>query len=95
MAAPLLRILVNPASREAEEVSLQDQEWRLIGSLQFNDFNQIHRMAWEEQPEITQGIVVQYNSIHDFYNPYFGTFGQSFACCDGSGSGNGLRAHLT
>jgi Bacterial Ig-like domain (group 2) len=57
---------------------------------EFNDFNQIHRMAWEQQPEITQGIVVQYNSIHDFYNPYFGTFGESFACCDGSGSGNGL-----
>jgi hypothetical protein len=53
---------------------------------EFNDFNQIHRMAWEQQPQITQGIVVQYNSIHDFYNPYFGTFGQSFACCDGLGT---------
>ena len=48
---------------------------------EFNDFNQIHRIPWEEQPEAVSGVVFQYNTIHDWTNPYFGSFGVSFACC--------------
>lgn len=53
---------------------------------EFNDFNQIHRIAWEQQPQITGAVVVDHNSMHDWYNPYFGSFGMSFACCDGLGA---------
>jgi hypothetical protein len=48
---------------------------------EFNDFNQIHRIPWEEQPEAVSGVIFQYNTIHDWTNPYFGSFGVSFACC--------------
>ena len=49
--------------------------------VQYNDFDQIHRIAWEEQPQTTSGVVFQYNSLHDWMNAYFGSFGVSFACC--------------
>ena len=49
--------------------------------VQYNDFNQVHRIPWEQQPQATSGVVFQYNSIHDWMNPYFGSFGVSFACC--------------
>jgi Chitobiase/beta-hexosaminidase C-terminal domain len=50
-------------------------------TVEFNDFNQIHRIAWEEQPQQTANINYQYNSEHDWVNAYFGSFGVSFACC--------------
>jgi hypothetical protein len=50
-------------------------------TVQYNDFNQIHRIPWEQQPQASAGVVFQYNSIHDWINPYFGSFGISFACC--------------
>jgi hypothetical protein len=50
-------------------------------TVRFNDFNQIHRMAWEQQPQTTSGIDFEYNSMHDWVNGYFGSFGMSFACC--------------
>ena len=43
-------------------------------------------MAWEEQPQATSGIVFQYNSYHDPYVPFFGTFDLSFACCENGAS---------
>ena len=48
---------------------------------EYNDFNQIHRITWEEQPQQSSGIVFQYNSEHDWFTPYFGSFGLSMACC--------------
>jgi hypothetical protein len=53
----------------------------------YNDFAGVHRIAWEEQPQATSGIIFQYNSYHDPYVPFFGTFDLSFACCE-----NGARA---
>jgi hypothetical protein len=47
----------------------------------FNDFNQIHRIPWEQQPEAITEITFQYNSIHDWFTPYYGSFGISMACC--------------
>ena len=48
---------------------------------EYNDFSNIHRITWEEQPQPVGGIVFEYNSEHDWYNPYFGSFGLSMACC--------------
>jgi hypothetical protein len=48
----------------------------------YNDFVGIHRIAWEEQPQVTQNVVLEYNSEHDPINPYFGNFALSMACCD-------------
>ncbi len=48
---------------------------------QFNDFSNIHRITWEEQPQAAGGIIVQNNSEHDWLNPDPGSFGFSFACC--------------
>jgi len=47
----------------------------------YNDFSYIHRMPWEQQPQNTTNVDFQYNSIHDWINPYYGSFGVSFACC--------------
>jgi Bacterial Ig-like domain (group 2) len=56
-------------------------------TVQYNDFNQVHRINWEEQPQATSGVVFQYNSIHDMNNPAGFSFGLSFACCsDGATS---------
>ncbi|HET6218627.1 MAG TPA: hypothetical protein VFE27_16510 [Acidobacteriaceae bacterium] len=52
----------------------------------YNDFAGVHRIAWEEQPQATSGIVFQYNSYHDPYAPFFGTFDLSFACCENGAS---------
>jgi hypothetical protein len=56
-------------------------------TVQFNDFNQIHRIPWEQQPQQSSGVVFQYNSIHDWVDPYFGSFGVSFACCGQGATG--------
>ena len=48
---------------------------------EFNDFRQIHRIAWEQQPEKISGVVYAYNSEHDWFSPYYGAFGISMACC--------------
>lgn len=47
----------------------------------YNDFNQIHRINWEQQPQPTSGEDWQFNSSHDWFKPYFGSFGLSMACC--------------
>jgi Bacterial Ig-like domain (group 2) len=52
----------------------------------YNDFSQIHRIAWEEQAEIISGVDIEYNVLHDWLNPYFGSFGFSMACCANSAS---------
>jgi uncharacterized protein YjdB len=49
--------------------------------VEFNDFAQIHRIPWEEQPQQSTGHIFEFNSFHDWLNPYFGSFGVSFACC--------------
>jgi hypothetical protein len=48
---------------------------------EYNDFNQIHRISWEEQPQQISGVTWEYNSEHDWYKPYFGSYGLSMACC--------------
>jgi hypothetical protein len=48
---------------------------------QYNDFSQIHRIVWEEQPEAITAVTYQYNSEHDWYDSYYGSFGVSMACC--------------
>jgi hypothetical protein len=48
---------------------------------EYNDFSNIHRITWEEQAQQVSGIVFEYNSEHDWYKPYFGSFGLSMACC--------------
>jgi hypothetical protein len=52
----------------------------------YNDFAGVHRIAWEEQPQATSGIVFRYNSYHDPYVPFFGTFDLSFSCCENGAS---------
>jgi hypothetical protein len=56
---------------------------------QFNDFSNIHRIPWEEQPQVSSNIVFQYNTEHDAYSPFFGSFDVSMACC-GSGTSPGV-----
>jgi hypothetical protein len=53
---------------------------------EFNDFSNVHRIGWEEQPEKISGVVLAYNSLHDWLNPYFGSFGLSMACCANAAS---------
>jgi hypothetical protein len=48
---------------------------------EYNDFSNIHRITWEEQPQQSSGITFEYNSEHDWFMPYFGSFGLSMACC--------------
>jgi Chitobiase/beta-hexosaminidase C-terminal domain len=49
---------------------------------QFNDFNQIHRIAMEMQPQASANVSIQYNSYENPLNPFFGTMGISSACCN-------------
>jgi hypothetical protein len=56
---------------------------------QFNDFSNIHRIPWEEQPQTSTNIVFQYNTEHDAYHPFFASFDVSMACC-GSGTSPGM-----
>jgi hypothetical protein len=48
-----------------------------------NDFQQIHRMNGEFQPQGAANVVVQNNSIENPYQPQPFSFGLSFACCAG------------
>jgi hypothetical protein len=48
---------------------------------QFNDFSNIHRINWEEQPQESSGINFSWNSSHDWLKPDPGSFGISMACC--------------
>jgi hypothetical protein len=50
-------------------------------TVRYNDFSNIHRITWEEQPQQSSGIDFEYNSEHDWFMPYFGSFGLSMACC--------------
>jgi len=49
--------------------------------VEYNDFSQTHRMDWEEQPQTTSGVVMQWNSLHDKLNTPGFSFGFSMACC--------------
>ena len=57
---------------------------------EFNDFSNIHRIPWEEQPQVSKNVVFEYNTIHDFHNPFFGTFDISMACCDTGATSPGV-----
>jgi hypothetical protein len=56
----------------------------------FNDFNAVHRISWEEQPQATQNVVFSNNSGHDPFTPYFGNFALSLACCDTGATAPGI-----
>ena len=58
---------------------------------EYNDFNNIHRITWEEQPQQISGVNFEYNSEHDWFMPYFGSFGLSMACCYNGTSPPGLN----
>ena len=59
-------------------------------TVMYNDFVGIHRIAWEEQPQVTQNVVMKYNTEHDATNPYFGNFALSLACCDTGATAPGI-----
>ncbi len=48
---------------------------------QYNDFSNIHRINWEEQPQESSGINFSWNDSHDWNIPDYGSYGASFACC--------------
>jgi hypothetical protein len=48
-----------------------------------NDFQQIHRMNAEFQPQGAANVVIQNNSIENPYQPQKFSFGLSLACCAG------------
>lgn len=48
---------------------------------QYNDFSNIHRIPWEEQPQESSGINFSFNDNHDWLDADFGSYGVSFACC--------------
>jgi hypothetical protein len=50
-------------------------------TVRYNDFNQIHRISWEQQAQQVSGEDWEFNSEHDWFQPYFGSFGISMACC--------------
>src|SRR6202012_1440889 len=58
----------------------------LYATTEFNDFNQIHASPYEDQPLVTQGVVFEYNSEHDWFDAFFHSYGQSMACCVGEGA---------
>lgn len=49
--------------------------------VKFNDFDQIHRINWEQQNQQALGEDYEWNTEHDWAIPYFGAFGLSMACC--------------
>jgi Bacterial Ig-like domain (group 2) len=49
-----------------------------------NDYQAIHRMAGEFQPQGASNVVMEYNSNTAPYNPGPYSFGWSNACCDGN-----------
>lgn len=49
--------------------------------IKFNDFDNIHRINWEWQNQQALGADYEFNTEHDWFAPYFGSFGLSMACC--------------
>ena len=50
---------------------------------QWNDFNNIHRIAAEMQPQNATNVVIQYNSYENAFAPSTFSMGFSLACCAG------------
>jgi hypothetical protein len=50
-------------------------------TVEYNDFSNIHRMNWEQQPQTSSGVVWEYNTVHDMLDQTGFSFGMSFACC--------------
>jgi hypothetical protein len=51
---------------------------------QWNDFNNIHRIAMEMQPEDAADVIIQYNSYENAFAPSTFSMGISAACCAGT-----------
>ena len=49
----------------------------------WNDFNNIHRIAMEMQPQNATDVVIQYNTYENAYAPSTFSMGISLACCAG------------
>jgi hypothetical protein len=73
----------NPPPGQPSQPCQKEQNGVITNDLivRYNDFSFIHRIPWEQQPQETTNVDFQYNSIHDWISPYFGSFGVSFACC--------------
>jgi hypothetical protein len=50
---------------------------------QWNDFNNIHRIAMEMQPQNASNVTIQYNSYENAFAPSTFSMGISAACCAG------------
>ena len=50
---------------------------------QWNDFNNIHRIAMEMQPQTASNVTIQYNSYENAFAPSTFSMGISAACCAG------------
>jgi hypothetical protein len=50
---------------------------------QWNDFNNIHRIAAEMQPQNATNVILQYNSYENAFAPSTFSMGFSLACCAG------------
>jgi hypothetical protein len=51
--------------------------------VRWNDFNNIHRIAMEMQPQPAQDVILAFNSYEDPFAPSTFTMGISAACCAG------------
>jgi len=70
----------NNAPPGAAPISPTWSDW----TVKNNDYQQIHRMAGEFQPQGASNVVMEYNSNSSPYNPGPYSFGWSNACCDGN-----------
>jgi hypothetical protein len=52
-------------------------------TVKWNDFNNIHRIAAEMQPQIASNVTLQYNSYENAFAPSTFSMGFSLACCAG------------
>jgi hypothetical protein len=52
-------------------------------TVQWNDFNNIHRIAAEMQPQNASNVTMQYNSYENAFAPSTFSMGFSLACCAG------------
>ena len=55
-----------------------------------NDFQQIHRIGIEMQPQPSSNVAIQYNSFSNNINGYWSSMGWSHPCCDTGASAPGV-----
>ena len=55
-----------------------------------NDFQQIHRIGIEMQPQPSSNVAIQYNSFSNNINGYWSSMGWSHPCCDTGAAAPGV-----